>query len=34
MSTLAKDILILRALPQGSLTDHLLRAIAQVIIAS
>jgi len=33
MSLFAKDLLALRAMPRGALTEHLLRAIALNIIA-
>jgi hypothetical protein len=33
MSTFAKDLLELRAMPRGALTEHLLRVLALNIIA-
>jgi hypothetical protein len=33
MSTLAKDLIELNALPHGALVEHLLRALAEMLIA-
>lgn len=33
MSVLAKDLFILKRLPQGALTDHLLHEVAAALIA-